>query len=76
MVLTMPQDDSWNVVYAYTRSQAIADGVLVDVTKAAKAIGFKLHTVGRGRDHPFGWPPAQIPASGIPALGSYLGCLA
>ena len=31
---------------------------------------------GRGRDHPFGWPPAQIPASGTTALGSYLGCLA
>ena len=41
----MPKDDSWNVVYAYTREQAIADGVLVDVTETAKAIGFKLHTV-------------------------------
>lgn len=41
----MPKDDSWNVVYSYSREQAIADGVLVDVTEAAKAIGFKLHTV-------------------------------
>ena len=41
----MPKDDSWNVVYAYSREQAIADGVLVDVTETAKAIGFKLHTV-------------------------------
>ena len=39
MVLTMPKDDSWNVVYAYSRAQAILDGVLVDVTEAAKAIG-------------------------------------
>jgi hypothetical protein len=31
---------------------------------------------GRGRDHPYGRPPAQIPASGTTALGSYLGCLA
>jgi hypothetical protein len=31
---------------------------------------------GHGRDHPLGWPPAQIPACGITALGSYLGCLA
>jgi hypothetical protein len=31
---------------------------------------------GRGSDHPFGWPPAQIPACGATALGSYLGCLA
>jgi len=27
----------------------------------------------RGRDRPFGPPPAQIPASGITALGSCLG---
>lgn len=45
MVLTMPTDDSSNVVYAYSRAQAILDGVLVDVTETAKAIGFKLHTV-------------------------------
>jgi putative transposase len=29
---------------------------------------------GRGRDRPCGRPPAQIPASGITALGSCLGC--
>jgi len=45
VVLKMPKDDSWNVVYSYSREQAIADGVLVDVTEQAKAIGFKLHTV-------------------------------
>ena len=28
---------------------------------------------GRGRDRPCGRPPAQIPACGITALGSYLG---
>jgi hypothetical protein len=31
-----------NVIYAYTRAQAIADGVLVDVSKLAKEAGFKL----------------------------------
>ena len=31
---------------------------------------------GRGRDRPHGRPPAQIPACGITALGSYLGCVA
>jgi putative transposase len=35
-----------------------------------------VESFGRGRNHPFGWPPAQIPASGTTALGSYLGCLA
>jgi hypothetical protein len=29
--------------------------------------------LGRGRDRPYGRPPAQIPACGITALGSYLG---
>ena len=31
-----------NVIYAYTRAQAIADGVLVDVSKLAKEAGFKI----------------------------------
>ena len=31
---------------------------------------------GRGRDRPSGRPPAQIPACGTTAPGSYLGCLA
>jgi len=30
-----------NVIYTYTRKQAIEDGVLVDVTKEAKEAGFK-----------------------------------
>src|SRR6266704_6844715 len=32
--------------------------------------------ISRGRDRPCGRPPAQIPACGITALGSYLGCVA
>ena len=32
--------------------------------------------LSRGRDRPYGRPPAQIPACGITALGSYLGCVA
>ena len=31
-----------NIIFAYTRAQAIADGVLVDVTKTAKEAGFKV----------------------------------
>jgi len=30
-----------NVIYAYTRCQALSDGVLVDVTALAKEAGFK-----------------------------------
>lgn len=34
-----------NYIFAYTREQAIADGVLIDVTKTAKEAGLSLHTV-------------------------------
>lgn len=34
-----------DVIHSYTRAQAIADGVLVDVTEQAKAHGFKLPMV-------------------------------
>ena len=33
------------VIYSYTRAQAIADGVLVDVTKQAQEAGFRFPTV-------------------------------
>ena len=33
-----------------------------------------LLNIGRGRDTDCSVPPAQIPASGTTALGSYLGC--
>ena len=41
----MTTDKDWNVIYSYTRAQAIEDGVLIDVTDDAKATGFKVHTV-------------------------------
>ncbi|HRA43385.1 MAG TPA: hypothetical protein PLV31_06925 [Gammaproteobacteria bacterium] len=31
-----------NIISAYTRAQALADGFLVDVSKAAQATGFKI----------------------------------
>jgi hypothetical protein len=30
------------VIYAYTRTQALADGILIDVSETAKSIGFKI----------------------------------
>ena len=33
------------VIYSYSREQAIADGVLVDVSETAKEAGFKFNTV-------------------------------
>ena len=35
--------------------------------------GVPADVLGRGRDRPCGRPPAQIPACGTTALGSYLG---
>ena len=37
--------DDWPIIFSYTRAQAIADGVLIDVTAQAREVGFKLHTV-------------------------------
>jgi hypothetical protein len=37
--------DEIKVIYSYTRAQAIADGVLVDVTELATEAGFKWPTV-------------------------------
>lgn len=34
-------DDGFDYVYAYTRKDALADGVLVDVTEVSKGCGFK-----------------------------------
>lgn len=33
--------DQMKTIYSYSRAQALSDGVLVDVTEAARAIGFK-----------------------------------
>ena len=41
--LPQPEDPLFGpIIYAYTRSQALADGVLVDVTETAREVGFKL----------------------------------
>jgi hypothetical protein len=43
--LPLPQSEDplfGPIIYAYTHSQALADGVLVDVTETAKEVGFKL----------------------------------
>ena len=37
--------DDFELIYSYTRAQAIADGVLIDVTAQAREVGFNLHTV-------------------------------
>ena len=34
-----------DVIYSYTRAQAIEDGVLVDAGPMAKEVGFKLYII-------------------------------
>jgi hypothetical protein len=34
--------EDWNLIHAYTRVQAIADGVLIDVSETAKEAGFHI----------------------------------
>ncbi len=39
----IPEDHPFGeLIYTYTRAQAIADGLLVDVTERAKEVGFKV----------------------------------
>ncbi|NQT57421.1 MAG: hypothetical protein HQ557_00420 [Bacteroidetes bacterium] len=38
------EESAFNMVYSYTRAQAIEDGVLIDVTKMAKEAGIKFPT--------------------------------
>lgn len=40
--MNQPNDDLFGeVIYAYTRAQAIEDGELIDVTEVAREVGFK-----------------------------------
>lgn len=34
--------EDFNLIYSYTRAQSIADGVLVDISQEAQALGFRV----------------------------------
>jgi hypothetical protein len=38
----MEDKEKWELIHAYTRRQAIEDGVLLDVTETAKEAGFRI----------------------------------
>ena len=66
----MTADDDWNVIYSYSREQALADGVLVDVTETAKSLGFKVHTaVSATLYHGYVEPPAGVTGEGQSVTG-------
>lgn len=59
-----------NLIYSYTRAQAIADGALIDVTDEAKAHGFKLSTVVTDNlYHHYIEPPAGLAGEGQSVTG-------
>ena len=34
--------EDFNLIYSYTKAQAITDGVLVDISQEAQALGFRF----------------------------------
>lgn len=54
-----------NVIYSYTREQAIEDGVLVDLTKETQEPGLKLPVaMSAGLYHEYVKPPEALNAQG------------
>ncbi len=58
-------DNDLNVIYSYTREQAIEDGVLVDLTKEAQEAGFKIPVaMSAGLYHEYVKPSEALEAEG------------
>ena len=58
-------DDNWNVIFSYTRAQAISDGVLIDVTAQAREMGFKVPAaITDNLFHTYIEPPAGLEGEG------------
>ncbi|MYL83468.1 hypothetical protein GTA51_10055 [Desulfovibrio aerotolerans] len=66
----MTTDNEWNLIYSYTRQQAIEDGVLIDVTDAARGVGFKVNTVVTATlFHGYVEPPTGLEGEGQSTAG-------
>ncbi len=64
----MPLAD-FQIISTYTRSQAISDGVLIDITPATAEHGFKLHAVVTSTlYHYYLTPPEGLQGSGGQSL--------
>ena len=58
-------DESWPIIFSYTRAQAIDDGVLIDVTTEAKVYGFKLPVaIGDNLFQQYVIPPSGLEGEG------------
>lgn len=57
--------NDFEIIYSYTRKQAVEDGVLVDITKYAIQVGFKIHTAITGNLYfSYVCPPAGLEGYG------------
>ena len=62
--------EEWNVIFSYTRMQAIEDGVLIDVTEQANQLGFKVNTVVTATlFHGYVEPPTGLTGEGQSTAG-------
>ncbi len=60
----MPEQD-YTIIYSYTRTQALEDGVLIDVTEEAMASGFKIPVaVGDNLFHRYVVPSENLTKEG------------
>ncbi|TIH19262.1 hypothetical protein D0S45_03520 [Marinifilum sp. JC120] len=63
-------EDEFEVVYSYSRKQAIEDGVLVDVTEQAKETGFKVPVaITANLYHQYIEPPDDLEGEGQSTRG-------
>lgn len=59
-----------DIIYSYSRSQALADGVLVDVSELAREAGFKLPVaVSDTLYHGYLTPPPELAKEGLSLTG-------
>ena len=58
-------DESWDLIFSYTRQQAIDDGVLIDVTDSASETGFAVQVAVTGNlFHSYVTPPPGLESEG------------
>jgi hypothetical protein len=65
----MPDSPNPNIVSSYTRADALADGVLIDITANAHVFGFKLPTAIPDALLQLSLPPEVLEGNGQSMVG-------
>lgn len=61
----MPDSSKPHIIFSYTRADALADGVLIDITPTAQTYGFKLPTaISDALYHGYVVPPEGLLGQG------------